>query len=132
MAKVQLIKLISDQLITKGNTEIIDLAFSKDYCAHAGNKAYRGKSFIKRYAREIRNAIHHLKVEQIEVLSLSKDKISWLRKLSGTHKMALRGIPASDKKVLWYEMVVSRFENSKIAEEWVISELAGQLLLKNK
>jgi hypothetical protein len=27
-------------------------------------------------------------------------------------------------------MVVSRFEGDKIAEEWIVSELMGQLLLK--
>jgi len=45
----------------------------------------------------------------------------------GLHMM---GIPASEKKIKWKEMVVSRFEGDKIAEEWVVSELAGQLLLK--
>ena len=42
----------------------------------------------------------------------------------------MMGIPPSKKKIKWNEMVVSRFEGDKIAEEWVVSELAGQLLLK--
>ncbi len=32
--------------------------------------------------------------------------------------------------IKWTDMVVSRFENDKIAEEWVVSELMGELLLK--
>jgi predicted ester cyclase len=50
--------------------------------------------------------------------------------LTGKHKNNLKGIPATDKKVTWTEMVVSRFENNKIIEEWVVSELAGELMLK--
>jgi predicted ester cyclase len=42
----------------------------------------------------------------------------------------MMGIPPSDKKIKWIEMVVTRFEGDRIAEEWVVSELAGQLLLK--
>ena len=42
----------------------------------------------------------------------------------------LRGIPASGRKVKWVEMMVSRFEGGKIAEEWAASELAGELFAK--
>ena len=42
----------------------------------------------------------------------------------------MMGIPPSNKTVKWNEMVVSRFEGDKIAEEWIVSELMGQLLLK--
>ncbi len=42
----------------------------------------------------------------------------------------MMGIPPSAQKVEWRDIVVSRFENEKIAEEWTVSELAGELLLK--
>ncbi len=45
-------------------------------------------------------------------------------------KLLLRRSGKNEKKLKWNEMVVSRFEGDKIAEEWVVSELAGQLLLK--
>jgi hypothetical protein len=32
--------------------------------------------------------------------------------------------------VKWYEIVVSRFDKDKIIEEWVVSDLAFQLMLK--
>jgi len=40
------------------------------------------------------------------------------------------GIPPLHKKVTWNEMLVSRFKNNKITQECVVSELAGELLLK--
>jgi hypothetical protein len=31
---------------------------------------------------------------------------------------------------MWRDMVVTRFESEKIAEDWAVSELAGALVLK--
>jgi predicted ester cyclase len=42
----------------------------------------------------------------------------------------MKGIPASLKKITWYEVVVSRFEKDKIAEEWIASDLAFQMMVK--
>lgn len=42
----------------------------------------------------------------------------------------MMGIPASNQRVKWQEMIVSRFENDKIVEEWVVSDLAGQLMIR--
>jgi len=50
--------------------------------------------------------------------------------LSGTHESELAGIPPSGKKVKWRDIVVTRFDGEKIAEEWTVSELAGQLMSK--
>ena len=67
---------------------------------------------------------------KVEFLINAGNTIAWQRTLHGTHKANMMGIPSSEKKIIWNEMVVSRFEGDKIAEEWVVSELAGQLLLK--
>jgi predicted ester cyclase len=67
---------------------------------------------------------------KVEFLVDEGAKITWQRTLEGTHQVDMQGIPASGKKVKWIDMVVSRFENGKIAEEWVVSELMGELLLK--
>ena len=46
-----------------------------------------------------------------------------------THEAEMMGIPPIAQKVKWRDMVVTRFDGEKIAEEWTVSELAGQLLL---
>jgi predicted ester cyclase len=42
----------------------------------------------------------------------------------------MQGIPASMNKLKWNEIVVTRFEGEKIAEDWVVSDLAFQLMIK--
>jgi len=126
------IKYIATQLFEKGNLNLVESAFSEDYLAHAGEKSYQGIPFIKQFIKQLRTAIPDLKIVKMEILSLADQAVTWQIILSGTHKAPLKGIPASDKKVKWYEIVVSRFENDKIAEEWLNSDLALQLMLKQK
>jgi len=118
------------ELIEKCNLEIVGEVFAADYVAHAGAKEYSGHSFVKRFAKQLHSAIPDIRAVEITFLSQDDNTVTWQRTLSGTHKAEMKGIPASGKKVKWTEMVVSRFKNGKIAEEWVVSELMGELLLK--
>ncbi len=119
-----------DELMTKGNLEIIPVVFSKDYIAHAEGKEYKGHAFLKQFAQLLRSSLPDVSVLHIEFLNETEQTITWQRTLQGTHKVAMMGIPASHKTLKWNEMVVSRFQDGVIAEEWVVSELLGQLLLK--
>jgi len=132
MDRLEQIKNIADQLIGQGNLNIVDSAFSAEYVAHAGEKTHNGHKFIKQFIKQLRTAIPDIKIEKIVILSHSDNVLTWQRTLSGTHKADLKGIPASNKKVKWYEIVVSRFDKDKIIEEWVSSDLAFQLMLKLK
>lgn len=125
------IRFIVEQLVGLGKTYIIDNSFSANYEAHAGDKTYKGHQFIKRYTKQVRKAIPDIKVSSVEFLSLTDNIVTWKRTFTGTHKADMRGIPASNKKIKWYEIVVTRFDKEKIAEEWVASDLALQLMLKH-
>lgn len=123
---------MADQLIGQGNLNIVDISFSTDYIAHAGEKTYHGHKFIKQFTNQVRTSIPDIKIKKIEILSQYDNVLTWQRTFSGTHKADLKGIPASHKKVKWYEIVVSRFDKDKIIEEWIASDLAFQLMLKLK
>lgn len=125
------IRFVVEQLFGLGKTDIIDNTFSVNYEAHIGDKTYKGHQFIKRYTRQVRRAIPDIKICSVEFLSLTDNIITWKRTFTGTHKADMRGIPASDKKIKWYEIVVTRFNKEKIDEEWVASDFALQLILKH-
>lgn len=129
MHKEEQIKRGLEQLAQE-NPDIVSEVFSPDYIAHAGEKEHKGHEFIKSFANQLRTAIPDLKVMKVEFLGQEGEVITYQRTLAGTHRAEMMGIPASDEKVQWVDMVVARFENGKIAEEWVVSELAGELLLK--
>ncbi|MFZ1705124.1 MAG: ester cyclase [Saprospiraceae bacterium] len=81
---------------------------------------------MKQFTLQIRKAIPNLIVHRIVILSVTKDVITWQRFLQGTHKVKMKGIPASNKDTKWYEKVDSRFESGKIVEEWNSSDLGSK------
>jgi hypothetical protein len=46
----------------------------------------------------------------------------------GTHENKFKRFPASGLQVVWRDMVTSQFRDGLIAEEWVITDFAEQLL----
>jgi len=130
MDRLDQIKYIANQLIEQGNFNIVDSAFSEDYVAHAGEKTHSGLKFIKQFTKQVRKAIPDIKIAKIEIIAQTDNILTWQRIISGTHKADLKGIPATNKNIKWYEIIVSRFEKDKIVEEWVASDLAFQLMLK--
>ncbi len=124
------VRFANDEILAKGNLDLVDEIFATDYALHAGGKKHKGPAFVRRFVGQLRSAIPNLRVVDVAFLSQAGDTIVWQRTLSGTHKAELKGIPPSGKKVKWADMVVTRFDGDKIAEEWAVSELAGELLLK--
>ena len=133
MTNEERIKYANDELFGNGNLVIVDEIFSTNYIVHAGGKDYQGHEPIKRFTRQLRSAIPDIRVEDVSIILTSKEEgtIAWQRTLSGTHESDMMGIPPTGQKVEWRDMVISRFYGEKIAEEWTVSELAGQLLIKS-
>ncbi len=118
-----------EELVGKGNWEGVEETLAEEYIVHAGENEYSGRSSIKQFVAQLRTAIPDLRVVEIKFLAQDADTIVWQRTLEGTHEAEIQGIPPSGKKVKWVEMAVTRFKNDKIAEEWVVSEFMGELLL---
>ncbi len=118
------------ELIEKGNFELVADIFSADYVVHAGGKQYQGLLFVKRSLQQLRSAIENIKVVDVTIYLQQGEMVTWQRTLKGIHLTNMMGIPPSGQKVEWREMVVSRFDGNIIAEEWLVSELLGELLVK--
>lgn len=129
-SKEEIIRYANEELIGKGNLRIVDETFAPDYVAHSGEKEYSGHSFIIRFVNQLRTSIPDIHVVEVKFLTQENNTIVWQRFLRGTHEVEMQGIPPSGKMVEWIEMIVTRFDNEKIAEDWVVSELVGELLLK--
>ncbi len=124
------VRFANDELLGKGNLGVVDEIFATDYVLHAGGKDHKGPEFVRRFAKLLRPAIPDLRVVEVALLIQAGDTIAWQRTLSGTHEAEMMGIPPTGQKVEWSDMVVTRFDGEKIAEDWGVSELAGQLLSK--
>ena len=126
----QRLRVANHEIVENGKLDMVDEVFAGDYVVHAGGKEFTGIDFVKRFVAQLRTAIPDLRVVKVEFLLETGNTIAWQRTLAGTHQAAMAGIPPSGQKVEWRDMPVTRFDGDKIAEDWSVSELAEQLLLK--
>jgi steroid delta-isomerase-like uncharacterized protein len=119
-------------LITIGDLDMVGEFFAPDYVAHltdgdlvGGHRAIRG------FLGSIRRAFADLETE-VEILVEGRGRVAWQRTLRGTHKASYKGFPASGRRIVWRDMVTSRFHDGLIAEDWVITDLAERLLRARK
>lgn len=119
-------------LMTEGNVDAIAEFFTEDYIAHLTEQEMTGgHAAIRKVIQMYRKAFPDLQA-QVEILVASKDRVAWQRTLRGTHQGSFKGFPSTGQSVVWRDMVVSRFQDGLIAEEWIVTDLAEQLLLARK
>lgn len=119
-------------IIERGEMDQLGEFFDENYLVHLTERdMVGGHGLVKRIISAIRRSFPDVQVA-VEVLVERGDRIAWQRTLTGTHRRAFRGFPGTGKTVTWRDMVTSRIENGRIAEEWVVSDLAGQLLRSRK
>lgn len=126
------IKAANQTLIANGDHDAIKTFFSPDYVAHlTGQDVAGGHKLVRSLLELYQRAFPHPKV-QIEILLEGPDRIAWQRTLRAKHEGAFKGFPASGREIVWRDVITSQFQDGLIAEEWVISDLAEQLLLSRK
>lgn len=127
-----IIRQANTVLLVDGKLDRIDEFFTTDYVVHLTRSDMEGGyKTIRNILDLLAGAFPKLKVE-VEILLEGKDRVAWQRTLRGRQKGAYRGFPASDKTIVWRDMVVSRLEKGRIAEDWLSTDLAEQLLLSRK
>lgn len=127
-----LILSATSALFCDGQLEAIGEHFAPDYLVHITDQDLRGGPELIRSVVELyRGAFPDLAVE-VQFFLASADTVSWQRTMRATQTGAFKGFPATGQPMVWREMVVSRFSNSLIAEEWVVTDLAERLLLARK
>ncbi len=123
---------INETLFAYRKIDQIPECFTSDYTAHISeDQTASGHDIIRKHLQALQRAFPKLNY-RIDVLVENGDRIAWQRTLSGVQEDAYLGFPASGKNVSWRDMVVSRFEDGLIAEEWFVSDLAEQLLRSRK
>lgn len=119
-------------LMVKGNLNEVADFFTADYVAHVtGQDFARGHDVVKKLVRTYHRAFSDIEVA-LEFLVKTRERIAWQRTLRAKHTGAFKGFPATNRIVIWRDMITSEFRDGLIAEEWVITDLAEKLLLARK
>jgi len=118
-------------LLVEGKWDAVDEFFTADYVAHGTDQKIEGHGAIRKFLRELQQGFPDLEVE-VEILLNTKDRVAWQRRLQGSHRGSVRGFPATGRRVVWRDMVVSRFRDGRIAEDWVNTDIVERLLRSRK
>ena len=129
---VSRIQAAHSSLLTDGNLEAIGEFFTPDYVAHITDRDMEGgHDVIRGFLSMLRRAFPEIEFE-VEVLVVGADRVAWQRTLRGVQQGDFMGFPACSRRIVWRDVVTSRFRDGLIAEEWVITDLAERLLLARK
>ena len=126
------IEAANQALMVDGDLEAIPEYFSSAYVTHLTDETVTGgHSTVRRVLEMYQRAFGNIKVEVV-VLIENEDRVAWQRTIRATHKGKFRNFPATRRAIVWRDMVVSRFEDGLIVEEWLATDLAERLLLARK
>jgi steroid delta-isomerase-like uncharacterized protein len=114
-------------LLNRGEVDRVSEFFLPTYLNHGIDGDVIGPDHIVGFVGALREAFPDIQVE-IEVLSTAGNRVTWLRTHRGTHQGDFMGIPASGREIVWRSIVVTRYEDGMIAEEWGVSDLGSRLL----
>ena len=115
-------------LLVDRRLDATDAYFTPDYVAHGTDGDLSGgPAAVRRYVGMLHAAFPDLEVD-VEILVEAHDRVAWHRTVRGTQSGAFMGFPATNRRIAWRDMVTSRFEDGRIAEEWVVTDLAEHLL----
>jgi predicted ester cyclase len=117
--------------MANGGLDAIGGFFTPDYVAHGTDQDMAGHGGIRGFLGMYRRAFPDIQVE-VQILVRAKDRVAWQRTLRATHKRKFKGFPATGRRIVWRDMVTSRFRDGIIAGDWVITDLADRLLLARK
>lgn len=119
-------------LLVDGRLDAVGEYFTPDYVAHLTNRDLMGgHTAVRTFVRAVRRSFPDVRVD-VDILLKSHDRVAWQRTLHAVHREDYMGFPATGRRIVWRDMITSRFRDGRIAEEWAISDLAEQLLRARK
>jgi steroid delta-isomerase-like uncharacterized protein len=113
---------------SRGDFDKLNAVVSPDYVLHdpALPEAVRGIEGAAELIEMYRSGIRGLRVT-IEQQLADGDFVATRYTCRGTHEGDIMGVPATGRDVTIAGLVISRFQDGKVVEEWEVSDVFGLL-----
>jgi steroid delta-isomerase-like uncharacterized protein len=124
MSKINetVIRRFIDEVINNGNFSVLDQLVQPNYVYRSPDQQLDGPEALERLLAAYRAAFPDLRV-RIDDLVNGGDKVVICVTLTGTHEGDLMGIAPTGKPVNISGMILSRFQDGKIVEEYEILDM---------
>ena len=117
---------IFEEMESQGNLTVADEIFASDFVNWTLLGEDHGPEGAKQFVTMLRTAFPDLH-STVEDQVAEGDKVATRFTTRGTHRGDLQGIPASGNTMEITGIVLSRFANGKIVEQWGNPDLLGMM-----
>ena len=117
MQPESLVRTFIEQSFNKGDLSVLEEVIHTEYKYASPDTQLTGIGELKAFIQAFRNAFPDMHI-RIDDFFASGDRSCAQFTFRGTHKEDFMGIPATNKAVKVQGVVMSRFRDNKIVEEW--------------
>ncbi len=117
---------IMENLYSKGDMSVVDEIVSDDYVYRAPGLEVCGPNELKEFVAEYRTAFPDLNVRIDDMITDGKKGATQFT-MTGTNDGIFEGLAPTNKKVKATGVLISRFENGKLVEDWDQFDMYGLL-----
>jgi steroid delta-isomerase-like uncharacterized protein len=125
-ANATLARRIPEEVVTKGDIDLIDEICAEDVLDHSPLGELRGREELKTQMRGLRASFGDFSATVEDVVS-EGDTVAMRVTLRGTHEGEFVGVAPTGKRIEVGNMVFSRIEDGQVAERWVQPDMLGLL-----
>ncbi|SHI75486.1 conserved hypothetical protein, steroid delta-isomerase-related [Malonomonas rubra DSM 5091] len=124
VSALELTQLFIEEAFNKGNLSALDKIIHPNYLYRSPGNEVKGIDELKAFISAFRHGFPDLSLK-IDDQVFAEDKACTSFTLTGTHMEEFMGIPATNRQVNVHGIVMSRFQDNKILEDWeVLDELS--------
>jgi steroid delta-isomerase-like uncharacterized protein len=123
-----IIKRSNEELWNAGNTDVADEIYAVDYVRHypASPEDITSRDGLKQLVTMYHKVYPDFH-STLEDIFAEGDKVAARYTVRGTHKGELMGIPPTGNQVTMSAIIIHRFADGKIVEDWAEYDFGGQL-----
>lgn len=118
---------VPEEIVTQGKVELIDEISVEDPIEHGAFGDLQGRDAIKRHMTVILSAFSDFSASVEDILA-EGDRVAMRVTLRGRHDGdEFMGIEPTGKTFEVRNMVITRIEDGKIAERWMVADTLGMM-----
>jgi steroid delta-isomerase-like uncharacterized protein len=122
-----LARRVWDEIWHRGNLDVMDSLFAADFVRHDPNgRVLKGVDQNRQFIASMRQAFPDLHYAVDDEIA-DGDKVVVRYRFTGTHQGPFQGAPATGKPVSYTGILIYRFAEGRIAEQWTEADLLSFL-----
>ncbi|MGD2129460.1 MAG: ester cyclase [Lysobacterales bacterium] len=119
---IDVIRKVFSEVWSKGNVDLIDELYARDYIGHFPGETFHGLEGIRSHVTAHRTAFHDW-TEEIEDIIADRDTVAVRFSSRGTNLGKFFDSPPTEKHVRITEATIFKLEDGKIVEQWVYPDI---------